>query len=81
MTRTSGLRLAAGCVSSRELRGRPHTVHEVVELRSELFSIISSAYGLVLLSRTTAVEPTVALDVTRTCLLCIKPFVCAARAR
>ena len=61
------LRLAAGCVSSREVRGRPHTVHDIVELRSEPFSIISPAYGLVLLSRTTAAELTVALYVTHAC--------------
>ena len=54
------------CVVSGAARPA-HTVHDIVELHSEPFGIISPAYGLVLLSRMTAVEPTVALYVMRTC--------------
>lgn len=52
-------------MSCRELPDRQHTVSEVVELDCELLSIISSAYGLVLVSRTTAGMLTVALYATR----------------
>ena len=53
--------LALCRVVCRELRGRRRTASEVVELDCEQLSIISCTYGLVLVSRTTAVELAVPL--------------------
>ena len=66
------LGLVFGSVLSRELRSGERTGNEVMEMHCEQLGTISSAYGLVLVSRTTAVELAVRLYVTRSALGCLE---------